>query len=154
MPEIMKTITLTNVSIYRSIAEEAHQKMHESLVAGRRPRPDGGWIIKYDPTRTSFKQALIAIAFTGMWLEAATHLAIVREYGLDTAKESDRKFYEDKLQLLGRSDRTLIERAKRLQLARRELMHEKACFGRGEVRAAQEEAENAHKLLIELRDLV
>jgi hypothetical protein len=42
----------------------------------------------------------IAIVFSGIWLEAATHLAIVRQYGVENATEYDRRVYEDKLRLL------------------------------------------------------
>jgi hypothetical protein len=144
----------TNVSIYRAIAVEAHEKMHESLVAGRRPRADGGWIMTYDPTHTSFKHACIAIAFTGMWLEAAIHLAIVREHGVGKARRHDGQSYEDKLQFLRVTDRGVIGRARRLRLARNELAHEKAHLNNRQVRIAQREADSAHELLVDLRDLV
>ena len=35
----------------------------------------------YDPGQTSFKQSMISIVFTGIWLEALMHLLIVRRYG-------------------------------------------------------------------------
>ncbi len=65
----------TNVSIYKAIAEEAHDEMTRLLESSRRPKPDGskGWIITYDPKHNSFKKATISIVFTGMWFEAMTH---------------------------------------------------------------------------------
>ena len=107
--------------------------MTELMAAGRRPRTDGGWIVTYDPTHASFKQACIAIVFAGIWLEAAAHLAIVRQHGVEKAKEYDRRFYEDKLRLLGWSEEALLGRAKRLQVARRDLVHEKAHLDPGEL---------------------
>jgi hypothetical protein len=127
--------------------------MQDSDAAGRRPRGDGGWVITYDPSSTSFKQACITVVFAGIWLEAAAHLAIVRQHGLAKAKEFDRRSYEDKLQLLGQSDSDILARARRLQAARRELVHEKAHMDSGVLRFAQKEADNAYQLLVALRDL-
>lgn len=149
----MESIVPTNASTYRAISEDAHASMRELMAAGRRPRGDGGWIITCDPTRSSFKQACITIVFAGVWLEASTHLAIVRQHGLAKAKEFDRRSYEEKLRLVGQSDTPLLARAKRLQGARRELVHEKAHVDSGELRFAQEEADNAHELLTALQDL-
>jgi hypothetical protein len=149
----MDSIVVTNASIYRAIAEEAHERMSEAMAAGRRPGPDGGSIIAYDPTHASFKQAFIAIVFTGIWFEAVTHLAIVHKHGVAKAKQYDHRSYEDKLRLLGCSNQDVIGRAERLRQIRRELVHEKAHLDSGEIRRAQEEADNAHALLVALRDL-
>ena len=107
----MDSFVLTNTSIYRAIAEEAHASMSELMAAGRRRRTDDGWIVTYDPTHASVKQACIAIVFAGIWLEAAAHLAIVRQDGVEKAKEYDRRFYEDKLRLLGWSEEKPCSRA-------------------------------------------
>jgi hypothetical protein len=148
---MMDSIVFTNVSIFRAIADDAHEQMCELMSAARRPNPTGGWIITYDPKSASFKQACIAIVFAGVWLEAAAHLAIVREHGIDQAKLYDRRSYEDKLRFLGLSEEQVIDRAKRLRVARRELVHEKAHMDAGEIRRAQDEAESAHELLVALR---
>ena len=73
----MDCLVITNISIYKAIAEEAYQNMVELMDAGQRPKPDGstGWIITFDPKQTSFKQSMISIVFTGIWLEALMHLS-------------------------------------------------------------------------------
>jgi len=134
----MDGIVITNISIYKAIAEEAYQNMVELMDAGRRLKPDGstGWIITFDPKQTSFKQSMISIVFTGIWLEALMHLLIVRKFGKSKFKEYDFKSYEDKLQLLGCSDQELLERVSRFRKTRKSLVHEKAHFDDGEIKRA------------------
>jgi hypothetical protein len=137
---------ITNIETYKAIADEAHAHMVAAMEAGRRPEPDGspGWIITFDPDQTSFKQAMISIVFTGMWLEALMHLLIVQTHGEGVFKKYDPRTYEDKLKLLGCEDQGILDRATRFRRTRKELVHEKAYR---EIRRAQEEAENAHALL-------
>lgn len=150
----MNRPVITNIATYRAIADEAHAQMIASIEAGRRPKPDGspGWIITLDPEQTSFKQAMISIAFTGMWLEALMHLLIVQMHGEDVFKDYDFRSYEDKLKLLGCEDEGILERAKRFRKTRKELVHEKAYTDDGQIRRAQDEAENAHQLLAAVHD--
>ena len=140
----------TNISVYKAIALDAHQKMHEHLNAGRRPKDDGspGWIIRFDPEQSSFKPAMIAIVFTGMWLEALLHLLIVRDHGIEKFREYDFKSYEDKIRLLGSSDQRILDSAERFRKCRKELVHEKANFDDREIKTAQDEADNAYELLV------
>ncbi|MFX0203726.1 MAG: hypothetical protein ACFFCW_47110 [Candidatus Hodarchaeota archaeon] len=146
----MDRLVITNIAIYKAIADEAHQKMVQLMEAGRRPKPDGsaGWIITYDPNQTSFKQSMISIVFTGMWLEALMHLLVVKKYGKDKFKEYDFEPYEKKLQLLGCTDKKLLDRVSRFRKTRKSLVHEKAHFDFGEIKKAQDEAENAHEMLV------
>jgi len=145
-------LIFSNIAVYKAIADEAHQKMHELMDAGRRPRSDGspGWIITYDQHQRSFKQSMIVIVFVGMWIEALMHLLIVREKGKEIFNKYDSKPYEVKLQLLGCSDKITIDCATRFRKIRRELVHEKAYFDNGEIKRAQDEADNAYALLIAL----
>lgn len=145
----MSHFLYTNVEIYKTIADEAYRKMVQSIETGRRPKPDGsaGWIITYDPEHTSFKQAMISLVFTGIWLEAMLHLLIIRAYGKEKFKEYDFKSYEEKLKLVGCTDEGLMNSVSRFREARKALVHEKAHFDDGEIRWAQKEAENAHGLL-------
>jgi hypothetical protein len=140
---------ITNIKTYKAIADEAHAQMNAAMEAGRRPKPDGspGWIFTLDPDRTSFKQAMISIVFTGMWLEALMHLLIVSRYGEDVFKKYDRQTYEQKLELLDCKDQNILESAARFRRTRKELVHEKAYQDDSEIRRAQKEAENAHALL-------
>lgn len=115
------------------------------MQAGRRPKDDGspGWNITCDPERKSLKQAMIAIVFTGIWIEAFLHLHIVRTKGAEEAAKVDRETYEGKLSGLGVVDQGIIESAKRFRLARKNLVHEKAHFDDGKALSAQDEADNA-----------
>lgn len=139
----------TNIATYKAIADAAHAQMIAAIEAGRRPKLDGspGWIITLDPEQTSFKQAMISIVFTGMWLEALMHQLIVRGHGEEVFKAYDFRSYEDKLKLLGCEDEGILERAKRFRTTRKDLVHEKAYTNDAEMRRAQDEAENAHELL-------
>ena len=146
----MDRLVITNIAIYKAISDEAHQEMVQLMEAGRRPKPDGsaGWIITYDPNQTSFKQSMVSIVFTGMWLEALMHLLIVKKYGKDKFKKYDFKTYEEKLQLLGYTDKKLLHRVSRFREIRKSLVHEKAHFDEDEIQKAQDEAENAHEMLV------
>lgn len=150
----MNHFVLTNAEVYRTIADEAYQKMVQSIEAGRQPKPDGsfGLIVTYDPDQTSFKQAMICLVFTGIWLEAMMHLLIVKAHGKDRFKEFDYKSYEEKLTLLGCTDKELLNSVSRFRTARRTLVHEKAHFDDGEIRWAQKEAENAHGLIAAINE--
>ena len=150
----MNSSVITNITVYEAIAEDAHQKMHELIDSGRRPKPDGspGWIVSWDPYQASFKQAMIVIVFIGIWLEALMHLLIVRGHGEQKFKEYDFKTYEEKLRLLDVSDQQIIDRVTRFRKTRKVLVHEKAHFDDGEILWAQKEADNAHELLVALRE--
>lgn len=141
---------ITNIEIYKTIADEAYQKMVQLMEAGCPPKPDGsaGRTIIYDPNQNSFKQSMISIVFTGMWLESLIHLLIVEKHGKEKFKEYDFKSYEEKLQLLGYTDQKLLDRVLRFRKTRKSLVHEKAHLDDGEIKLAQDEAKNAHQILI------
>ena len=67
---------LTNASLYLAIAEEAQAESERLAKLARRPKPDGepGVIVTYDPEQKSFKNSLIAIVFSTMYLEALFYL--------------------------------------------------------------------------------
>ena len=146
----MTRLIVTNISVYRAIALDAHKKMHKHINIGQRPKDDGspGWIVTLDPEQNSFKQAMIVIVFTGMWIEALLHLLIVRDHGEEKYKEYDRKYYRDKLCLLGCSAQKILDATERFRKCRNELVHEKAHFDDGQIKTAQNEADNAHNLLV------
>ena len=126
----MAELLITNVSIYGAIAIEAFEAMQELVESGRRLKEDGspGWILQFDPNQKSFKQAMVAIVFTGMWLEALLHLLIVRDHGEEKFREIDFKPYEEKLRFIGIDDNSILKAAARFRIARKELVHEKAHF--------------------------
>jgi hypothetical protein len=125
----MSTPLLSNLAIYRAIAEEANAEAQSLYVASRTPKPDGspGAVIQYDPFRRSFKQSLIAIVFTGIYVEALLYILGTRKFGERWEKKIDRnKTYEQKLEALGVRDPELLNSATRFRLSRKDLVHEKA----------------------------
>jgi hypothetical protein len=122
------TALLTNAHVYRAIAEEALAEAVRLDAGGKRPKPDGspGFVIQFDPERKSFKQSLIAIAFSGIYLEALLFVHGTFRMGADWEKKFDRKLYEEKLAALGITDTELLASAKRLREVRNDLVHEKA----------------------------
>lgn len=149
---------LTNVGVYRSIAEEAYKEMSADMDANVRPGPEGsGVVIKtFDPEQRSFKQAMISVVFTCIWLEAALHFLIVEKLGREAyTRQVDYLGYGNKLMLLDCEDEELLTNAERLRQVRRELVHEKAYLEfndagefTGEWRTAQDEAENARSVML------
>lgn len=144
----MNDIVITNISIYKAIAEDAFENTIGADKQQRAPKADGtGWIIKYDPSHVSFKNSIISVVFTGMWLEALTHLLIVQKFGEKKFLEYNFKSYEEKLKLLGISDGGLLAKVKRFRETRKDLVHEKAHFDNGTIKTAQEEARLAHEIM-------
>ena len=149
---------LTNVGIYRSIADDAYRQMAADMAENVRPGPEGSDVVikTFDPEQLSFKQAMISVVFTCIWLEAVLHLLIVGKLGRKAyTRKVDRSGYGAKLSLLGCRDETLLRNVGRLRQARRELVHEKAHLEfndagefTGELRGAQDEAENARAVML------
>lgn len=122
------TALLTNAHVYRAIAEEALSEAVRLDAEGKQPKPDGspGFIVQLDPERRSFKKSLIAIAFSGIYLEALLFVHGTFRMGADWEKKFDRKCYEEKLKALGITDEKLLASAKRLREVRNDLIHEKS----------------------------
>ena len=149
---------LTNVGIYRSIAEDAYRQMAADMDENVQAAAEGSDVVvkAFDPAQLSFKQAMISVVFTCIWLEAALHLLIVGKLGREAyTNKVDYSGYGAKLALLGCGDEDLLANVERLQQARRELVHEKAHFEfndarefTGELRGAQDEAENARAVML------
>jgi hypothetical protein len=120
---------ISNVDVYLAIANDSHAEMTRQFNAGRRPKPDGspGFIVTYDPSRSSFKQALICIAFCAMYFEALVYLVARTRLSKSKAEEIDRfNSYARRLESLGVHDQSLLQSAETLRSARRDLVHEKA----------------------------
>ena len=152
----------TNVHTFGAIADAAYERMSEDMAKNVRAMPDGspGTIKIFDPEQTSFKDAMISIVFSCIWLEALLHLLIVQKLGRKCFDKVDRRLsYGQKLQLLGCTDERLLGLTARLQQSRRRLVHEKAHLDfndegvfTGEVTTAQCEAENAKKVMERVRE--
>lgn len=130
MKKDSNTVLISHLHVYRAIAEEAAAKSLKSLDEHRTPKPNGepGFIL-HEVNGVSFKEALIAIAFSGIYLEAL--MAIVQRQ----AKASGKRFvskgakegrYGGKLQAIGIKDPDLIAEANHFNDARDDLIHEKS----------------------------
>jgi hypothetical protein len=121
---------ISNVNIYRSIAEEAASESQRLDAAAKSPRPDGGdgHVVALDPQQSSFKRSLIAIAFAGMWLDALLFLVGVSRFGREEYLKIDKKrqSYEVKLSALGIADPSLLAQCTQFRETRNDLTHEKA----------------------------
>ena len=147
----MSHLLNTNVETYKAIARDAHGKMQEYIASGRKPKSDGseGWIISVDPERNSLKQAFVTIVFASIWLTAILHLKIVRKNGAQRAKKHDRDFsYKEGLEILGCNEEAILDAVERLRKCRKELVHEKAFHDSGEIKIAENEADNAYWLIV------
>ena len=159
--EAERKLVFTNVHIFGAIADAAYERMSEDMDRNVRPMLDRspGTIKTFDPEQKSFKDAMISVVFGCVWLEALLHLLIVRLFGRECFKKVDRRLsYGEKLPLLGCVDDQLLEWTRQLQGSRRQLVHEKALLEftdegvfTGEVKTAQDEAENARRVMVEVR---
>jgi hypothetical protein len=154
----------SNLSVYRAIAEDANAEAQSLWASARQPKPDGspGFVIAYDPSRRSFKQSLVAIAFAGIYFEALLFVVGTERLGARWRDDVDRKPYEDRLKVLGITDEAVLSSARRLRQSRHDLVHEKAVpideISHGELRWAHEEAAHALRFIAKasarLRDAV
>ena len=148
---------ISNIDIYWAIAEQAHADMQALLLEHRTPKTNGepGFIIRIDPERRSFKQAMIAIVFSGMVLDSLLYISLVDRLGKTQATKADRLPHEDRVRALGVTDPELLSRVVAFREARKDLVHEKAVdiseLGGQTMRTAQREAECAIALVKELR---
>jgi len=80
---------LSNFDVYFAIAEEALRKSKELGEAHRAPKPDGtpGYILRFDPERQSFKQALISIVFSCISLEDLLYIYGIQRFGKKKYRE-------------------------------------------------------------------
>ena len=131
------------------MAFEAHAEMQRIDETGIAPHPTNadGRVLKFDPLQHSFKEALTAIVFSGVYIEAILHLTMVSQLGIKQAKSMDRANYENKLRALGISNERLFEHCKQFAEVRRSIVHEKAHIDTYQRRLAQTEASSAIRLV-------
>lgn len=139
----------SNVSIYKEIVNEAFSKMHSLNEESRTPKEDGsnGYIIKYDKSQISFKNSMIVVVFSGMWLEAFFHHEMIKQYSKNQFNNNSNKSYKEKLKLIGINESGILDRVENFQQTRNELIHEKAFLDKGVIKIAQNEAEQAHEII-------
>lgn len=117
---------ITNVGVYRAIAEQAAAESKRLAEAGRRPKPDGrpGYVVTLDPEKRSFKQAMIAIAFAGMYLEALLRLAGRKSLPKGDLRKFNKSTWEQQATRLGVQDPGILAGCLRLRKVRNDLVHE------------------------------
>src|SRR5258708_5827705 len=134
--------------------------MREGLAKSITPKPDGeaGYVVRSEPDRRTFKNAMVTIVFAGMYLEALMYIALQKRFGRPDALKIDRHPYEDRLKRLGITDHDLYARLGAFREARNDLVHEKALaiddLGDEIVRVAQDTADSAMSLVRDLRPLL
>ena len=100
------------MGIYKETIEEAYSKMIVLEEEHIKPKPDGseGNVIRYDPSHQSFKQAMIVVVFSGMWLEALFHQEIVRPKSKNQFNNNNKKSYREKLELIGITEASVLNK--------------------------------------------
>lgn len=119
----------------------------------RSPKSDGsdGYVVVWDPQRRSFKQALIAVAFAGVYFEALTYF-VARQQSKSQARKVDSAAYREKLIALKVTDELLLQAAESFRQDRNDLMHEKAAPAEemdwSQARKAQQSAGKALEFVV------
>lgn len=139
----------TNLRAFFAIASDSLIRMVDLQESGSRQKTDcePGRVISYDPAQKSFKEALVTIVFSGIYLEALLHLLIVKTHGLSVFKQYDRKSAQEKLRLLGCTDASIVTSYAHFTTVRREIVHEKAHLDSKIIRHAQDEAAKSFELI-------
>ena len=119
---------LSNAAVFLAIAENALAESERLLAANRRPNGAGGYVVKLDPGQRSFKQALVALVFAGIYFEALAYAVARMRFSKERALEIDREPYPKRAALLGVEDEALHESLRQLQADRKGVVHEKALF--------------------------
>ena len=134
--------------------------MRADLAESMTPKPNGepGYIIRWDPDRRSFKNAMVAIAFAGMYLDALLYIALQSRLGRADALKIDRLPHEKRLEELGVTDSAILNRVKAFREVRKDLVHEKAVeladIGGQPMHTAQDAADSAISLMRDIRGLL
>ena len=141
-------MTYSNVNIYQQIIYENYAEMVSDIENGRTLKEDGsGYIIKYDSSHLSFKKSMIVVVFAGMWIEATFHQFMVKNCSKNQFNKHDKDSYIEKLQIMGIEDSNILDTAEKFQKTRNEIIHEKAFMDKGDIKFAQKEAEDAHRIV-------
>ncbi|BCG22113.1 hypothetical protein TUM18999_03040 [Pseudomonas tohonis] len=105
--------------------------------------------------RTSIRQAVVAITSSWSYLEATLYHHGRRRLGRNY---NDSVVFEAKLRALGITEDAILNRARQLRIVQRDLIHGKALelgvLDPGKAHIAQNEAEKAVALALEIRQLL
>ncbi len=121
-------LVLTRYREFYIIAKEAFHSMKTLLDDAVEIRIIDGEIstIKSWDKGKSYRQAMICTVFGVTFLEAYTHLKIVKTFGENSAISLDRKTLKDKFDKLGITDEEIINLSERVRDVRNMISHEKA----------------------------
>jgi hypothetical protein len=144
---------ISNVSVFYSIAQTASRRSKELTEQAKTPMPGepGRFVIKWDPGQEGFKNAFVAIVFSGVYLDALLNIEGARRLGEDKYRKLYMQKYEDRLKALDVTDAQLLIDCEKFRGIRNEVTHEKAIFadpltgvmtslGSMEISTAQEDA--------------
>jgi hypothetical protein len=116
----------TNLKTFLSIAKESQSKSKIE----RKPIPNstGRFVISGNPG--SFKNALICIAFVGIYLDEFLYIQGLGKVDWSNMPKKflkcfEKMTYEEKLEVLGIDDKKLLEDCKKFRESRNDLIHEK-----------------------------
>lgn len=121
---------ITNISVFYSIAHEAYEAMEQNLTENITPNPNGkGSIIKYDPTRYSFKQALIASSFADSYIDVYIRILYFKKFNSPPLMKWDRQTNKEKLvTTFSVTDDTFLNDLELFRKHRNSIAHEKPLF--------------------------
>jgi len=119
---------VTSLGVIESIVFESQELMNNHLDEGRTPKEGGGFILKYDPSHKSFKEALKVIVFVGAALESMWHQKAVELKSKTFAEKADRecKSVPLKFECIGLSEEAVLNAMNNYYNVRRQIVHEKA----------------------------
>lgn len=144
-------LIVTSLGVIESIIFESQELMNSSLEDGRTPKEGGGFILKYDPNHTSFKEALKVLIFVGAALESMWHQKAVELKSKTFAEKTDRecKPVRLKFERIGLTESSLLDSMSNYYTVRRQIVHEKAHESKFQktIFNAQSEANKAVELL-------
>lgn len=118
----------SNLSVFYEIAKDSYSESVELLAQHRVPKPNGekGYILSPDPSKRSFKQALIAIAFLGSYIDLHLRLAYIKKHHEHPPKNWERnKTYRQKIESFGVENTEILELFDKFKDDRNDVAHEK-----------------------------
>lgn len=115
----------SNLKVFYEIAKDSFELSFSTLEKNRTPKENGGYILSFDPTRTSLKQGLISIAFAGSYIDLHLRLFYIINKGVWPSKKWDRyQSYKQKLENLGVYNPEFLKRVEELSEIRHSVAHE------------------------------
>jgi hypothetical protein len=136
----------SSINTYFDIACEAYSLMKKE---SKKHTKNNGYAIIHvvDWKQKSFKNALIVIVFTGVFIETLFYLKLVKKYGNGAYKKYDHIELKEKAMELGCTNKVVHDMCDQYIRVRKDIVHEKVFQKPNTYYIAQNEAENAFNLL-------